>query len=69
MHKELKQTCGFSRCQSTSGRAGRNHIGLSLIALVRKHLRRRFEHITSYRMDWVVIKPAIQSALANALCN
>ena len=67
MHKELKQTCGFSRCQSNSGRAGRNHIGLSLIALVRKHLRRRFEHITSYRMDWLVIMPAIQLALASAL--
>jgi len=67
MHKELKQTCGFSRCQSNSGRAGRNHIGLSLIALVRKHLRRRFEQITSYRMDWEVIKPAIQSALSTAL--
>jgi hypothetical protein len=69
MHKELKQTCGFSRCQSTSGRAGRNHIGLSLIALVRKHLRRRFERITSYRMDWEVIKPAIQSVLSIALCK
>jgi len=67
MHRELKQTCGFSRCQSTSGRAGRNHIGLSLIALVRKHLRRRFELITSYRMDWLVIKPAIHQALASAL--
>ena len=37
MHRELKQTCGFGRCQAIAGRAGRNHIGLSFIALVRKH--------------------------------
>lgn len=67
MHRELKQTCGFSRCQSNSGRAGRNHIGLSLLALVRKHRRRRLEHTTLYQQDWDVIRPAIQIALANAL--
>jgi len=66
MHKELKQTCGFSRCQSRAGRAGRNHIGLSFIALVRKHLRRRHDHSTPYQQDWLVIKPAIQRALAVA---
>jgi len=67
MHKELKQTCGFGRCQSSTGRAGRNHIGLSFIALLRKHRRRRIEHTTPYQQDWQVIKPAIQLALANAL--
>jgi hypothetical protein len=67
MHRELKQTCGFSRCQSTSGRAGRNHIGLSLIALVRKHIRRRLDYTTPYQQDWLVIKPAIQMALASAM--
>jgi len=66
MHRELKQTCGFSRCQSISGRAGRNHIGLSLLALVRKHRRRRIDNMTPYRQDWNVIKPAIQLALASA---
>jgi len=66
VHRELKQTCGFTRCQSNSGRAGRNHIGLSFIALVRKHMRRRRDYITPYRQDWLVIKPAIQLALANA---
>jgi len=67
MHKELKQTCGFGRCQSNSGRAGRNHIGLAFIALIRKHRRRRFDKTTAYQQNWEVIKPAIQFALASAL--
>jgi len=67
MHKELKQTCGFGRCQSNSGRAGRNHIGLSLLALLRKHRRRRLDNTTTYRLDWEVIKPAIQHALASVM--
>jgi len=66
MHRELKQTCGFSRCQANSGRAGRNHIGLSFIALVRKHLRRRLDNSTLYQQDWAVIKPAIKQALTLA---
>jgi hypothetical protein len=67
MHRELKQTCGFGRCQSNTGRAGRNHIGLSLLALVRKHRRRRLDKTTPYQQDWLVIKPAIQLALSSAL--
>jgi len=67
LHKELKQTCGFSRCQSNTGRAGRNHIGLSLLALVRKHRRRRLDNSTPYQQDWDIIKPAIQFALASAM--
>jgi hypothetical protein len=67
MHRELKQTCGLGRCQSNSGRAGRNHIGLSLLALVRKHQRRRLDNTTPYLQDWLVIKPAIQLALAVAV--
>jgi len=68
MHRELKQTCGFGRCQANSGRAGRNHIGLSFIALVRKHRRRRYDQTTPYQQDWQVIRPAIQRALATAIC-
>jgi hypothetical protein len=67
MHRELKQTCGLGRCQSTTGRAGRNHIGISFIALLRKHTRRRRDFTTPYQQDWDVIKPAIKSALANSL--
>ena len=67
MHRELKQTCGFGRCQSNTGRAGRNHIGLSLLALLRKHHRRRLDNTTLYQQDWLVIKPAIQFALASAM--
>ena len=57
MHRELKQTCRFSRCQFRTGRAGRNHIGLSLLALVRKHRRRCFSK--SVRMHDIVIGLAI----------
>jgi len=67
MHRELKQTCGFGRCQSNTGRAGRNHIGLSLLALIRKHRRRRLDNSTLYQQDWLVIKPAIQQALTIAM--
>ena len=67
MHRELKQTCGFSRCQFRAGRAGRNHIGLSLLALIRKHRRIRLDNTTPYLQDWDVIKPAIQLALPNSL--
>ena len=66
MHRELKQTCGFGRCQANSGRAGRNHIGLSFIALVRKHLRRRLDNSSVYQQDWAIIKPAIKDALTAA---
>ena len=67
MHRELKQTCGFGRCQAIVGRAARNHIGLSFIALVRKHRRRRFDFTTPYQQDWEVVKPAIRQALGLAL--
>lgn len=67
MHRELKQTCGFGRCQANIGRAGRNHIGLSMLALVRKHRRRRLDYMTPYQQDWEIIKPSIQNALAFAL--
>ena len=67
MHRELKQTCGFGRCQANIGRAGRNHIGLSFVALVRKHRRRRHDFTTPYRQDWEVIKPSIQRALMRTL--
>ena len=67
MHRELKQTCGFGRCQANAGRAGRNHIGLSFIALVRKHRRRRHDYTTPYQQDWEIIKTGIQQALCFAL--
>ena len=67
LHRELKQTCGFGRCQSNIGRAGRNHIGLSFLALVQKHRRRRLNNMTSYQQDWEVIKPAIKLALASSV--
>jgi hypothetical protein len=66
MHRELKQTCGLGRCQANIGRAIRNHIALSFIALIRKHQRRRFDNATPYQQDWQVIKPAVQLALAHA---
>ena len=63
LHRELKQTCGLSRCQANTGRAERNHIGLALLTWIRKHKRRQLEQTTLYQQDWEVIKPGIQLAL------
>lgn len=67
LHRELKQTCGLSRCQANLGRAQRNHIGLALLTWVRKHKRRLIDQTTLYQQDWEVIKPGIQLALAARL--
>lgn len=67
LHRELKQTCGLSRCQAVTGRAQRNHIGLSLLTWIRKHKRRRIDQTTLYQQDWEVVKPGIQLALAARL--
>ena len=64
LHRELKQTCGLSRCQANAGRAQRNHIGLALLTWTRKHRRRLTDHTTLYQQDWEVVKPSIQLALA-----
>jgi hypothetical protein len=64
LHRELKQTCGLSRCQAVLGRAQRNHIGLSLLTWIRKHKRRLIDHRTMYQQNWEVVKPSIQLALA-----
>ena len=64
LHRELKQTCGLSRCQANIGRAGRNHIGLSLLTWMQKHKRRLLEHTTMYQQDWEVVRPGIRQALA-----
>ena len=63
LHRELKQTCGLSRCQANTGRAQRNHIGLALLTWIRKHKRRQLDQTTLYQQDWEVIKPGIQLAL------
>lgn len=67
LHRELKQTCGFACCLANTGRAQRNHIGLSLLTWMRKHKRRRTDHMTMYQQDWEVVKPSIQLALAARL--
>lgn len=67
LHRELKQTCGLSRCQANTGRAQRNHVGLSLLTWIRKHKRRQIDHTTLYQQDWEVVKPGITLALAQAL--
>jgi hypothetical protein len=67
LHKELKQTCGLSRCLANAGRAQRNHIGLSLLTWMRKHKRRQTDHTTMYQQNWEVVKPSIQLALAARL--
>lgn len=68
LHRELKQTCGFDRCRANTGRAQRNHIGLSLLTWMRRHKRRLLDPNNSlYQQKWEVVKPAIQQALAVAL--
>lgn len=68
LHRELKQTCGFDRCRANTGRAQRNHIGLSLLTWMRRHKRRLLDPNNSlYQQKWEVVKPAIQTALAVAL--
>lgn len=69
LHREVKQTCGFTRCQANTGRAQRNHIGLSLLTWIQKHKRRRQDQTNNlpasmYQQQWEVIKPSIQLALA-----
>lgn len=64
LHRELKQTCGFTRCQANTDRAQRNHIGLALLTWIRKHKRRQRDCRSMYQQKWEVIKPAIAQALA-----
>lgn len=72
LHRELKQTCGFAKCQANTGRTQRNHIGLSLLTWMRKHQRRRVDlanniRTSMYQQKWEVVKPAIAAALAQAM--
>jgi hypothetical protein len=67
LHRELKQTCGLARCQANSGRAQRNHIGLSVLTWIRKHHRRLVDHTTLYQQDWEVVRPGVAKALAQAM--
>ena len=69
LHRELKQTCGFARCLANTGRAQRNHIGLSMLTWIRRHKRRQHDQLNNtqtsmYQQKWEVIKPSIQLALA-----
>jgi hypothetical protein len=72
LHRELKQACGFTKCQANTGRAQRNHIGLSLLTWMRKHQRRRLDQANNiqtsmYQQKWEVVKPAIAAALAQTM--
>lgn len=72
LHREVKQTCGFNRCQANAGRAQRNHIGLSLLTWMRRHKRRQRDQannlqVSMYQQKWEVVRPSIQLALAARL--
>jgi len=67
LHRELKQTCGFACCMANTGRAQRNHIGLSMLTWIRRHKRRQQDTQSMYQQKWEVVKPAIQAALAQAI--
>ncbi len=72
LHRELKQTCGYARCLANTGRAQRNHIGLSILTWIQRHKRRQQDKLNNiqlsmYQQKWEVIKPSIQLALAARL--
>lgn len=58
-HRELKQTSGLEYCQSRSGRAQRNHIGLSVLSWIHKARLRTVTTTSMYQQQWEVIKEAI----------
>jgi hypothetical protein len=62
-HRELKQTCGFERCQARTSRAQHNHIGFSILAWMKQADARRRFHLSFYRQQWETIKSAITAAL------
>lgn len=66
-HRELKQTCGLERCQSRTGRAQRNHIGLAISAWLEQHKRRCSQKITLYQQKWEVIKDSISLNIARLM--
>lgn len=58
-HRELKQTCGTSRCQSLTGRAQRNHIGFSILSWMRKNQLRNLQQVSLYQQKWDVVRETI----------
>jgi hypothetical protein len=62
-HRELKQTCGFERCQARTSRAQRNHIGFSILAWMKQANARRRFYLSFYQQQWETIKSAITEAL------
>ncbi len=58
-HRELKQTTGLEYCQSRSGRAQRNHIGLCVLSWIRKARLRTVTATSMYQQQWEGIKEAI----------
>ncbi len=66
-HRELKQTLGLQNCQSRTGRAQRNHIGLSILSWIKSDDVRRKFNLSFYQQQWNTIKSAIASSLAHEL--
>lgn len=66
-HRELKQTCGLECCQARTGRAQRNHIGLSILTWINQAKLRKQSTYSFYQLKWNVIKSAISDALRQEL--
>lgn len=66
-HRELKQTCGLENCQSRTGRAQRNHIGLSILTWIRKAKIRSLNNFSFYQQNWDIIKNSIAQNLKKQL--
>lgn len=58
-HRELKQVYGLGKCQSHTGRAQRNHIGLVIHAWTRNQFTRIRDNISHYLQKWRLIQPAL----------
>lgn len=59
-HREIKQTCGISRCQARSSRAQRNHILLAVLAWTEQWIRTN-AGFSMYELKWSIIKTAISA--------
>jgi hypothetical protein len=63
-HRELKQTCGLELCQARTGRAQRNHIGLSILCWIELAKQRAVSSASFYQQGWEIVKKAISKQLA-----
>jgi putative transposase len=62
-HRDLKQYCGTEKCQVRSGRAQRNHIGLSLRAFLRLEWPFFTTGVSAFEAKMRLVRDAVRSDL------